>query len=165
LALIDDIETKKEGQFILFAATVTALIATAGLWQPLLNRIVPLPFAKAFIAEPAAGPFFLLCSGILFVVSIPFWLFRRSLLITDEEVCHFPKWGYRGNDYRWHDVSTWGWKTTLESDEISDNVPVTRFYVTLKDGKTIIEPGFCTIDLAMALEKHVGERLDIGPKS
>jgi len=150
LALIDDIETKKEGQFILFAATVTALIATAGLWQPLLNRIVPLPFAKAFIAEPAAGPFFLLCSGILFVVSIPFWLFRRSLLITDEEVCH---------------LSTWGWKTTLESDEISDNVPVTRFYVTLKDGKTIIEPGFCTIDLAMALEKHVGERLDIGPKS
>lgn len=163
MALIDDIETKKEGQFIQFAAAVAALVATAGLCQPLLDGIVPPPLAKAFIVEPAAGPFFLLCSGILFVVSIPFWLFRRSLMITDEEVCHFPKWGYRGNDYRWHDVSTWGWKTTLESDEISEDVPITRFYVTLKDGKTIIEPGFCTIDLAIALEKHVGKRLDIGP--
>jgi hypothetical protein len=164
LAFIDDIE-KKEGQFIQFAATVAALVATAGLWQPLLYGIVPPPFIKAFIVEPAVGPFFLLCSGILFVFSIPFWLFRRSLLINDEGACHLPKLAYRGNDYRWHNVSTWGWKTTLEADESGEDVPVTRFYVTLKDGKTIIEPGFCTIDLAIALEKYVGKRLDIGPES
>lgn len=162
---VDDFETKKEGRFILFVAAVAALVATASLCQPLLHRIVPPPFAKALIIEPAAGSFFLLCSGILFVISIPFWLFRRSLLINDEGVCHFPKIAYRTTDFRWHDVATWGSKTTLERDESDEDIPITRFYVTLKNGKTIIEPGFCIIDLASALEKHVGKRLDIGPES
>jgi len=165
LVLIDDIETKKEGRFILFAAAVTALIATASLWLPYLNRIVPPSFAKQLTVDPEAGPFFLLGSGILVLVSIPFWLFRRSLLISDEGVRHLPQLAYRASDFRWQEVSTWGSKTTLERDEDDRDVPVTCFYVTLKNGKTIIEPGFCSISLASALEKHVGQRVDIGPES
>lgn len=163
MTLIDDTETKQTAWFTLFAAAMTSIIASEYLWRPLLGVGLN-PFAAAPVLNDLQVPFALLSSGILLVISLSSFLFCPRVLVTSEGVQHFPMLIYRRKDFRWQDVSCWGSKTTLERDDSDSSVPVTRFYTTLKGGDTIEPLAFCTIQLASALETHVGKRLDTGPE-
>jgi hypothetical protein len=161
MTLVDDIETKKEAQFLLCAAALTGFLASTSYCRPWLPDLALKPFSDKALVDQQTSGFFFVSTGILVLLSLCLRLSRRRLLLTEEGVHHLPKIAYRSSDFRWQDVASWGSRTDLQGPDSEHEGPITSFYVKLKNEKLIEEPTFFAYPLAVSLEKHVGPRIDI----
>jgi hypothetical protein len=165
MKMIDEIEAKRTARALLLVAAGIAIVSTTSFWRSLTSALSFWFPARSFKDRPfissEAEIFFALCAAILLVCATCSWLFRRRLLLTDEGVRHYPFLAYHTNDFFWKDVLSWGSRVTLLQDDGGHKYPSTIFYVELRNGRIIEEPGFSEVDLAAELENRVGERLDI----